>query len=50
MLLLSMTLFGVCTLGIAGVHTLRMPLAILRFITGLGLGGALPNASALSAE
>lgn len=49
LLLLSMTLFGVSTLGMAGVQTIRA-LAILRFITGLGLGGALPNAAALSAE
>jgi AAHS family 4-hydroxybenzoate transporter-like MFS transporter len=48
-LLLSMTLFGVSTLGMAGVQTIRA-LAILRFITGIGLGGALPNAAALSAE
>ncbi len=49
LLLLSMTLFGASTLGMAGVHTIRA-LAVLRFITGLGLGGALPNAAALSAE
>jgi AAHS family 4-hydroxybenzoate transporter-like MFS transporter len=49
LLLLSMTLFGMSTLGMAGVQTIRA-LAILRFITGLGLGGALPNAAALSAE
>ena len=49
LLLLSMTLFGLSTLGMAGVQTIRA-LAILRFITGLGLGGALPNAAALSAE
>ncbi len=49
LLLLSMMLFGICTFGIAGVHTVRA-LAILRFVTGIGLGGALPNAAALSAE
>ena len=49
MLFASMGLFGVSTLGVAAVHSIRA-LAILRFVTGVGLGGALPNAAALSAE
>jgi len=48
-LFVSMTVFGVCTLAVATVHGVRA-LAALRFITGLGLGGAIPNATALAAE
>jgi AAHS family 4-hydroxybenzoate transporter-like MFS transporter len=48
-LFVSMSVFGVCTLGVAAVQTVRA-LATLRFITGLGLGGAIPNATALAAE
>lgn len=48
-LLGSMILFGAATLAIATVRTV-ISLAVLRFIAGLGLGGALPNAAALSAE
>src|SRR5262245_21326231 len=49
LLLASMALFGASTLGIAAVNDVRA-LATLRFITGLGLGGAIPNATALAAE
>jgi AAHS family 4-hydroxybenzoate transporter-like MFS transporter len=48
-LFVSMSVFGVSTLGVAAVNTVRT-LAVLRFITGLGLGGAIPNATALAAE
>jgi AAHS family 4-hydroxybenzoate transporter-like MFS transporter len=48
-LLSSITLFGLCTFAIAFVHGIAS-LAALRFITGLGLGGAMPNATALAAE
>jgi AAHS family 4-hydroxybenzoate transporter-like MFS transporter len=42
-------LFGVATIATAFSRNL-IELAILRFITGMGAGGALPNASALVAE
>lgn len=48
-LIASVFLFGVSTVGLAavsGVHGLM----IVRFFAGLGLGGAVPNAAALSAE
>jgi|SRR5579872_1443059 len=48
-LFVTMTVFGVCTLGVAAVHTVST-LATLRFVTGLGLGGAIPNGTALAAE
>ncbi len=48
-LFVNMIVFGVCTLGIAAVHAVGA-LSALRFITGLGLGGAIPNATALAAE
>src|SRR4051794_17793332 len=41
--------FGVCTLFVAFVDGIA-GLALLRFATGLGLGGAMPNATALAAE
>ena len=41
--------FGLATIGTAMVHGLA-GLTILRFVTGMGTGGALPNASALTAE
>jgi len=41
--------FGVCTLATAVVPDFTS-LFVMRFITGLGLGGALPNAVALTAE
>lgn len=43
------TLFGAATAATALCSGLTS-LAILRFITGMGVGGALPNAGALSAE
>ena len=48
-LFVCMSVFGVSTLGVAAVNTVRA-LATLRVITGLGLGGAIPNATALAAE
>jgi AAHS family 4-hydroxybenzoate transporter-like MFS transporter len=42
-------LFGAATIATAFSHGLT-ELAILRFLTGMGAGGALPNASALAAE
>lgn len=48
-LLTSIALFGVCTLAVAWVDSVPA-LAALRFVTGLGLGGAMPNATALAAE
>jgi MFS transporter, AAHS family, 4-hydroxybenzoate transporter len=43
------TIFGAATVATAFCHTLT-ELAVLRTIAGLGVGGALPNASALTAE
>ena len=48
-LLWSVVVFGVTTLGAAMVHDITS-LGVLRFLTGLGLGGAMPNAAALTAE
>jgi AAHS family 4-hydroxybenzoate transporter-like MFS transporter len=48
-LLTSIAVFGVCTFAVALVHSIGA-LAVLRFATGLGLGGAMPNATALAAE
>jgi len=42
-------LFACATIGSAFCHSLAS-LAVLRFFTGMGAGGALPNASSLSAE
>lgn len=48
-LLLSMLVFGAFSLGTA--HVWGFPsLLVARFLTGLGLGGAMPNLIALSAE
>jgi len=41
--------FGLATIATALVHGLA-GLTLLRFVTGMGTGGALPNASALTAE
>jgi AAHS family 4-hydroxybenzoate transporter-like MFS transporter len=41
--------FGIATIGTAFVHEFT-GLEIMRFVTGMGTGGALPNASALAAE
>jgi AAHS family 4-hydroxybenzoate transporter-like MFS transporter len=43
------TVFALATLGIGFVHHLLM-LSVLRVIAGAGIGGALPNASTLTAE
>jgi AAHS family 4-hydroxybenzoate transporter-like MFS transporter len=43
------TLFGLATVATAFANSMTV-LAVLRFLTGMGAGGALPNASALSAE
>jgi AAHS family 4-hydroxybenzoate transporter-like MFS transporter len=48
-LLASMALFGAATLAVAAADTVPM-LAFLRFVAGIGLGGAMPNAAALAAE
>lgn len=48
-LLASMALFGAMTLTIATVHDIST-LAALRFVAGIGLGGAIPNAATLAAE
>jgi AAHS family 4-hydroxybenzoate transporter-like MFS transporter len=48
-LLGSMLLFGAATLAVAAADTLR-DLTVLRFVAGIGLGGAMPNAAALAAE
>ncbi len=41
--------FGLATIGTAFVHGF-LGLSVLRFLTGMGTGGALPNVSALTAE
>jgi AAHS family 4-hydroxybenzoate transporter-like MFS transporter len=48
-LLLSVVLFAVSTLVAAGADRIEM-LVIWRLLTGIGLGGAIPNAMALLAE
>jgi AAHS family 4-hydroxybenzoate transporter-like MFS transporter len=48
-LLASVALFGVMTVGAALADGL-LALGALRFLAGLGLGGAIPNAAALAAE
>ena len=48
-LLGSVAVFGAMTLATAAVHDLTT-LAALRFLAGIGLGGALPNAATLAAE
>ena len=48
-LLSSMLVFGVMTMAVAVVDGIAA-LGTLRFLTGLGLGGAIPNAAALAAE
>jgi AAHS family 4-hydroxybenzoate transporter-like MFS transporter len=45
----SVLLFGAATVATAFVHGLAV-LAVLRFLTGVGAGGALPNATAMAAE
>jgi MFS transporter, AAHS family, 4-hydroxybenzoate transporter len=48
-LMFSMISFAAVTLAIAFVNGLTA-LSILRFVAGLGLGGAMPNAAALASE
>lgn len=48
-LLGSMVVFGVLTVAAAFVESTQS-LALLRFLAGIGLGGAMPNAAALAAE
>ncbi len=48
-LLLSVLAFALLTLAIATVNDLFM-LGLLRFLAGVGLGGAMPNAAALASE
>ena len=48
-LLGALVLFGLATAATALVHSVTA-LATLRFITGLGAGGAVPNAGSLAAE
>ena len=45
----SMLTFGALTLVISTVNSIGA-LALVRFLVGLGLGGAMPNATALSSE
>jgi MFS transporter, AAHS family, 4-hydroxybenzoate transporter len=49
LLLSSVIVFGVLTVATAYAQTLAVLIA-LRFVTGLGLGGAMPNAIAITAE
>lgn len=48
-LIACVTVFGLATIATSFIHGLT-GLALLRFITGLGAGGAVPNATALAAE
>lgn len=48
-LLGSVISFAVITLGISFVHSVDA-LVVLRFLAGLGLGGAMPNAAVLASE
>jgi len=48
-IILSGFAFGVFTSATAGAHTLDR-LVLFRFLTGLGLGGAMPNVVALATE
>lgn len=48
-LLLSMALFGVCSLLTVAATDLRA-LLIVRLLTGIGVGGAMPTAIAIAAE
>jgi len=48
-LLLSVIVFSALTLAVSTVDGTAM-LAVFRFLSGLGLGGAMPNAAALSSE
>jgi AAHS family 4-hydroxybenzoate transporter-like MFS transporter len=48
-LLFSMISFAALTLAISFANGIAM-LSVLRFLAGLGLGGAMPNAAALASE
>ncbi len=48
-LISSVCVFALMTISASFVHGL-MTLGILRFVSGVGLGGALPNAAALASE
>src|SRR6187200_2903918 len=48
-LLGSVVAFAILTLSIAFVNSVSM-LGLLRFVAGIGLGGAMPNAAALASE
>lgn len=48
-MIVSILLFSGATLATAFIHSISM-LAVFRFITGLGAGGAVPTATALAAE
>ena len=48
-LLGSVISFGVLTIAIAAVNSVFL-LGVLRFIAGVGLGGAMPNAASLASE
>jgi AAHS family 4-hydroxybenzoate transporter-like MFS transporter len=48
-IVISVLGFGVMSLLAASAHSLEA-LVVLRFLTGLGLGGAMPNAVSLAAE
>ncbi len=48
-IIIAVTIFGVCSLATAFVQSMEVLIA-LRFLTGLGLGGAVPNLIALTSE
>lgn len=48
-LLVAVLVFGGCTLASAYAHSIES-LTLLRFITGIGLGGAIPTCITLSSE
>jgi AAHS family 4-hydroxybenzoate transporter-like MFS transporter len=48
-LLGSVLVFGILTLAVSVAGSLQL-LTLLRFLSGLGLGGAIPNAAALASE
>jgi AAHS family 4-hydroxybenzoate transporter-like MFS transporter len=48
-LIASVLVFGILTGAVAFVNSLTA-LAVLRFLAGIGLGGAMPNAAALASE
>jgi AAHS family 4-hydroxybenzoate transporter-like MFS transporter len=48
-LLVSLLIFGVFTAALSTAHGIR-GLTVLRFLAGIGLGGAIPNLTALVAE